>query len=192
MVSRNQLNHAIRTACQLTGQDGVIIIGSQSILASFDVEELPSVTTGSREVDILAVGRSHAETTEYAVLISGVAGELSPYDDTHDFYLDGVDESTAVLPQGWRERLVRVENEGTVDIVTGKQYVGLCLEPHDLCVAKLCALREKDQRFVEALIGAGLVASALIAERLETVGDEHEAAKAAAVGWLSAFLRRQG
>ena len=27
----------------------------------------------------------------------------------------------------------------TKDAVTGKQYTGLCLDPADLCVAKLCA-----------------------------------------------------
>ncbi len=47
--------------------------------------------------------------------------------------------TTAVLPAGWRERLVTLRTPGT------RPGQGLCLEPHDLVVSKLVAHREKDQ-----------------------------------------------
>ena len=97
---------------------------------------------------------AHGDPVRLADEIEGVAGELSPFDQLHRFHLDGVDETTATLPKGWRDRLVPVQNRGTVNIVTGERYLGLCLEPHDLCVAKLCALRAKDRRFVAALLDA--------------------------------------
>jgi len=43
---------------------------------------------------------------------------------------------------------------------------GLCLDPHDLCLAKLVAHREKDLTFVGALIEARLIAPAILAERV--------------------------
>jgi hypothetical protein len=57
-------------------------------------------------------------------------------------YAHGVAEETANLPDGWKDRLVRVQNENTG---TG---VGLCLEAHDLAVSKLIAGREKDVEFI--------------------------------------------
>ncbi len=44
-VNRSQLHHAIRAACAIADVDRVIVVGSQSILGSFDVDELPPVTT---------------------------------------------------------------------------------------------------------------------------------------------------
>ncbi|HQD22703.1 MAG TPA: hypothetical protein PKY27_10655 [Arachnia sp.] len=154
MTTRAQLAHAIRTACQLSLKDSVIIIGSQSILGTYSEDELPPEATESREIDVLPMGADATETVRLADEIEGVAGELSPFDQLHRFHLDGVDETTATLPKGWRDRLVPVQNRGTVNIVTGERYLGLCLEPHDLCVAKLCALRAKDRRFVAALLDA--------------------------------------
>lgn len=187
-MNREQLAHAIRTACVLSQKASVIIIGSQSILGSFDEDELPREATESREVDVLPMGEDLEETRRLADEIEGVAGELSSFDELHRFHLDGVDDTTATLPAGWRDRLVRVQNEGTVNIVTGERYLGLCLEPHDLCVAKLCAMREKDVRFVKALIDAGIVDPRVIAERLARVEEQHAQASEVARAWLGAFL----
>lgn len=165
-MNREQLAHAIRAACTITVRDSVIVIGSQSILGTWSEDELPERATMSREADILAEGGTPDETRRNADLISGIAGELSDFDELHDFYLDGVDEGTAILPRSWRARLVRFSNESTVNIITGEQYTGWCLEPHDLCVAKLCAGRDKDLEFVSAIREAGLVDVRVIRERL--------------------------
>ena len=39
-MRRDQLEHAIRTACQIIGHPAVIIVGSQAILGSFGEDEL--------------------------------------------------------------------------------------------------------------------------------------------------------
>lgn len=109
---------------------------------------------------------------------------MSTFDDTHDFYLDGVDDTTAILPPGWRNRLVRFKSAGTRDIVTGAEYTGLCLDPHDLCVAKLCAGRDKDRTFVNAVIGAGLVDSVLVRERLQSLPEKWHANAHRAQGFI--------
>jgi len=183
-VNREQLVHAIRTACEIIGADKVAIIGSQSILGSFDDEALPPEATISREIDILPFGSSHEDTQRLADQIEGAAGEYSPYDVLHGFYLDGVDETTAVLPVGWRDRLVAVES---YSVVSRRTYVGLCLDPYDLCVAKLCANREKDLVFVQALISSGMLDLAKIAAALVGVTDSaHALAVSRAKKWVEA------
>ena len=79
---------------------------------------------------------------------------------TFGYYAHGVDETTAILPEGWRDRLVLVENENT-------QYVrGWCLEAHDLAIAKYAAGREKDLEFTAALARYSMVARDVLEQRL--------------------------
>lgn len=131
----------------------------------------------SIEVDILPVAHTNAEAARLADLIEGVAGELSPFEELHGFSIDGVDLQTAVLPDGWRDRLVEVQNSNTAAPDGEPRFTGLCLDKEDLCVAKLVAFREKDHKnFVAALLKANLVDADLIAERLSTVPPEHATA----------------
>jgi len=109
-MRRDQLEHAIRTACQIIGAPKVIVVGSQSILGTYREEQLPRAATMSVEVDVLPIAESNEETARLADLIEGVAGEFSPYEQTHGFSIDGVDLGTSALPDGWRDRLVRVQN----------------------------------------------------------------------------------
>ena len=44
-MRRDQLEHAIRTACQIIGHDAVVVVGSQSILGTFTQDELPPEAT---------------------------------------------------------------------------------------------------------------------------------------------------
>lgn len=66
-----------------------------------------------------------------------------------------------------------VSNEFTRDPLTGEQYTGLCLDPADLCVAKLCAGREKDRAFVDAVFRAHLVDRSTVRERLQNMPPQH-------------------
>ncbi len=185
-MRRDQLEHAIRTACQIIERPEVIVVGSQSILGSFAEEQLPSEATMSVEIDILPLADSNAETARLADLIEGVAGEWSPFEQQHGFSIDGVDQETAVLPDGWRDRLVRVQNANTAALSGTPRYTGWCLDKEDLCVAKLCAFREKDQNFVAALIDAGLVDATVIKGRLAAVPERHLPATERALAWLAA------
>ena len=193
-----ELCHAIRTACSIAHTSGVtidsvIIVGSQSILGSFAPEMLPAEATRTQEVDLMPNITDTDVLTFVSDAITGAAGELSLFDQTHGFCIDGVDMSTSTLPVGWRERLVSVSNEDTFDVVTGIQYTGWCLDPADCCVAKLCAGRQKDLEFVFALFNAGLVDPELVKQRLSEVPDEPSAKKdqadAAIANYFSGPLR---
>ncbi len=186
-MRRSQLEHAIRTACQIIDHQEVIIVGSQAILGTYDEDELPQEATMSLEVDVLPIAEDANAVADLADRIEGVAGEWSPFEELHGFSIDGVDLSTCVLPKGWRDRLVRVQNRNTAAPSGQPQFTGWCLDKEDLCVAKLVALREKDLRFVLALHRAGLVDVRLIAQRLDHVDPEHEAAAEAGKGWLASL-----
>jgi hypothetical protein len=80
-MRRDQLEHAIRTACQIIGRPEVIVVGSQAILGTFREEELPVEATMSIEVDILPIADDNTETARLADLIEGVAGEFSPFEE---------------------------------------------------------------------------------------------------------------
>lgn len=160
-MNRQELQLAILTATNLINQHEVLIIGSQSILGSYDEDDLPSRATASQEIDIAPL--EDDETESLATLIDAGAGEWSPFDSLHGFYIQGVSVKTAFLPKGWLERVVKV--------TAGPQSYGLCLEPHDLCAAKLARGDQKDKEFVHALVKALLVDKSTIAQRIEEITD---------------------
>lgn len=178
-MRRDQLEHAIRAATRIVKQREIIIIGSQAILGSWDESELPAEAVMSVEVDMCPIEDDDVESL--ATEIDAAVGEMSVFHETQGFYIQGVGRRTAKLPLGWESRLVPVSGENT------DGAVGFCLDPHDLCAAKLIAHREKDRAFVAALLEASLVDPALIAERLASIPDEAERA-ATAHAWLSPWL----
>jgi hypothetical protein len=76
-MRRDQLEHAIRTACQIIGAPEVIVVGSQSILGTYREDELPAAATMSIEIDVLPIAETNEETTRLADLIEGIGRELT-------------------------------------------------------------------------------------------------------------------
>ena len=66
-MRRDQLEHAIRTACQIIERPEVIVVGSQAILGSFREDELPADATMSVEVTSC---RSPIATTRRRILLT--------------------------------------------------------------------------------------------------------------------------
>lgn len=185
-MRRDQIKHAIRAACQIIGRSEVIVVGAEAILGTYDETQLPPAATMSIEVDLLPIADDDAETARLADLIEGVAGEFSSFEELHGFNIDGVDLTTAILPDGWRERLVKVQNANTAAPSEAPRLIGWCLDKDDLCVAKLCAFREKDINFVGSLLDAGLADPSVITARLSTVPTQHTAATERAGTWITA------
>ncbi len=169
-MTRDQLEHAIRAVCDLSGETEIIVIGSQSILGEFP--EAPAFLRQSTEVDVIL--KSKPEMTDK---VDGVLGELSMFHTTHDFYVHGVSTETAVLPEGWEGRLVMVRSEST------RQNIGWCLQGYDLAASKLAAFREKDRAFVRVLLAERLLESSTLKERLTAMPiSAHERARL--VDWV--------
>ena len=51
-MTRNELAHVLRAAARIADDPSILVIGSQSILGSFDEDELPEVAWVSTEVDL--------------------------------------------------------------------------------------------------------------------------------------------
>jgi hypothetical protein len=152
-MHRQQLEHIIRAAAGITGASEFVIVGSQAVLGQFP--QAPEELLVSIEADVFSL-RDPADSD----LIDGSIGEGSPFHQTFGYYAHGVSQETAVLPGGWRERLVPVRNQNTGG------GTGLCLEIHDLAVSKLVAGREKDVAFIGGLLRHHLVQAAIIRDRL--------------------------
>lgn len=163
-MKRADLEEAIIAASDASGQKTVLIIGSQSILGSYSEDELPHEATLSREVDIAPGVDIMAD--EIADLIDGAIGEGSEFDQERGYYVQGVTRSTAVLPTGWEGRLVDVHPAGRPEVT------GRCLDPHDLCAAKLARFELKDKMFVSGLVMAGLIDPRLVRNRVDLVPDD--------------------
>ena len=67
-----------------------------------------------------------------------------------------------MLPDGWRDRLIAVNNANT------RGATGWCLEVHDLLVSKLAAGRDKDLEFVCEAIAQELAQEAILVARLDS------------------------
>ena len=152
-MRRAELEHILRASEGITGAREFVVIGSQAILGRFP--DAPAELTLSVEADVFTF-----RSPEDAMLIDGSIGEESPFHKMFGYFAHGVGEKTAVLPAGWKGRLVPIRSPSTGGAT------GLCLEPHDLMVSKLIAGREKDLAFVGAAIGHGLVEVWLLRERL--------------------------
>jgi hypothetical protein len=108
-MRRDQLEHLIRAASVVTKEKDFIILGSQSILGT--VPNAPSLAPElARSVEADIYPRWKPEMSD---LIEGAMGELSDFHDLHGFYADGGEPGTAILPEGWEDRLVKVENVNT-------------------------------------------------------------------------------
>ncbi|MDR1088485.1 MAG: hypothetical protein LBL23_04365 [Coriobacteriales bacterium] len=173
-MNNTEIEHIIRACVGITGREEVVVIGSQAILASFDVSRLPADATVSIEADVLFF---NDEDQRLADLIDGAIGELSQFHETFGIYAQGVDETIAILPPGWQDRLVRLSNRNTGG------GAGLCLDPYDLCAAKLFALREKDIRYVKSLLDSGIIERKVLIERITSTPD-HEQKKRTALRFL--------
>lgn len=152
-MTRQQLEHIIRAAGSIADVDDIVVIGSQAILGQFP--DAPAEFLVSDEADVYP--RQYPELGE---LIDASIGEGSPFQRSFGYYAHGIDETSAVLPDGWRDRLILVTGENT-------RFVrGWCLEVHDLAIAKYAAGREKDLEFTRALARHSLVSREVLEQRL--------------------------
>ncbi len=155
-MNRAALEHILRAASAITNEREFIVIGSQSILGQYP--NAPDSLLVSIEADVYP-----RYAPERSDIVDGAIGELSQFHQTFGYYAHGVDQTTAVLPAGWVDRLIRVENDNTGGAI------GWCLEAHDLAAAKLAAGRDQDLRFVQILLSERLVSADVLLNRVNTL-----------------------
>ena len=161
-MNRVQLEEAILRATEVVGQNRVYVFGSQAILASFEFDALPRRTVLSAEADIAPINdiADHLSNQLWAE-----AGQGSEWANQRDFFIDAVSADTAVLPDGWEDRALKIDVPGHPGVV------GICPDAVDLCASKLARNEMKDREFVSALIEAGLVDARLLRARFDRIID---------------------
>ena len=158
-MTREELEQAIRAACDVADDAEVYVFGSQAILGQYP--DAPETLRQSAEADIAPV---HA--IDKLHLIDGSLGELSPFHHAFGFYVHGVGLEAAVLPRGWERRTIAVRNANT-NYATGR-----CVEAHDLAASKLVAWRERDREFVRSLLAEELIDARKLLRRITQLPDD--------------------
>ena len=161
-MTREELEHAIRAACDVSGDNAVYVFGSQAILGQYP--DAPAALRQSAEADVAPV---HA--VDMVDVIDANLGELSLFHRAHGFYVHGVALEAAVLPKGWERRAIVVRNANT------NGTTGICVEAHDLAVSKLVAWRQKDRDFARVLLAEELVSPRKLGLRISQLPDHERA-----------------
>jgi len=111
------------------------------------------VFTVSMEADICPY-----QAPELAEKKDGSFGVGSQFHQTYGYYAQGVGPETATLPEGWFDRVNRVQNSNTAG------RVAYCLDVRDLFLSKAVAGRDKDCGFCMALFEHCYVTPAQVLE----------------------------
>jgi hypothetical protein len=152
-VRRPELEHIIRAGAAVSGDEELIVVGSQAVLGQFP--DAPEELLTSRKADVYP--RNHPER---GIEIDDSLGDGSYFDATYGYYAHAVGPETATLPKGWEQRLIEIRNDNTGGAS------GWCLEIHDLLLSKCVAGRERDWEFAEEAIRHGLAKPAELQCRL--------------------------
>ena len=152
-MRRDQLEHIIRAAAAVTGENEFIVVGSQAILGQYP--DAPAPLLISMEADLYPPAQP-----QMSDFIDGSLGPDTLFDKTHGIHADGVSPNTATLPAGWADRLIPICNANT------NGATGWCIEVHDIAIAKYAAGRGKDLRYTADLWEAALLDPETLAERL--------------------------
>jgi hypothetical protein len=110
--TNEDLERAVRALAREFKTGTFFIIGSQAILLSWpdapaDMRASPEIDAypeNARVWEIAEARKGDEATPEASEHIHGLFGEGSPFHLAHGFYIDGVDERTATLPEGWHMR----------------------------------------------------------------------------------------
>ena len=153
-MTRDQLEHAIRAACEVADDTELWVFGSQAILGQYP--DAPESLRVSIEVDVQP--KNQPDAADY---IDGALGELPLFHQTHGFYVHGISIESAVLPKDWEQRAIAIRHP-----IGTRGNTGWCIEAHDLAASKLVAFREKDKEFLRLLLIEGMIDAEILTERI--------------------------
>lgn len=142
--SQTDLDRVGRTLGEHFKTDLVVIVGSQSVLVGWP--NAPKISRTSGEIDAFPANAKDWEHLpdnvglEASEEINALFGDGTIFSETHGFYIDGVDNTTAKLHRDWRNRAV------FRDILSyGKTVTMIAPSVDDMAVSKLIRLEDKDR-----------------------------------------------
>ena len=149
-MKRDDLRRLFARARKLSGETDYVVIGSLAALGY--AGEVPPRMAMSLDVD--AFGKSDpARIFELASAL----GQGSAFQAEHGYYLDPISPRVATLPEGWGDRLVRIELEPGL--------AAWFLEPNDAAVSKYARMEPRDREWIRAGLAGAILSLAIIEAR---------------------------
>lgn len=153
-MTKAEFEDLLRRAGKIAGEQDFFLIGSQSLRGVCPA--IPRDFPKTVEADLYPRRRPQAWS-----LLRAQLGNQSKFFKKRGYYLDCTDPNLATLPEGWMERLIPFRTPRTGNVTAW------CLEPHDLFVSKLAVYRNKDRRFLSAMLRHKLIRPNVVLTRIE-------------------------
>lgn len=168
-VTLHALFRLFAEARALSGHQDYVVIGSLSVLGLEESFEIPETMTMSVDADCY----TKADPGRIFDVVKAL-GENSPFHVEHGFYLDGVSPQLPSLPDGWEDRLIKVERDGL------RVWF---LDPNDAALSKYARGEPRDRRWIRAGILSGVVSIPVVNSRFPSTNfyDVDEKSKARAL-----------
>ncbi|MGH8705076.1 MAG: DUF6036 family nucleotidyltransferase [Burkholderiales bacterium] len=177
-MKRDDLRRLFAQARKLCGETDYVVFGSLAALGY--AGEVPPRMAMSLDVDTF--GKN--DPARLFDLVRAL-GQGSPFEAEHGYYLDPIAPRVATLPNGWEERLVRIELEPGL--------AAWFLEPNDAAVSKYARMEPRDREWIRAGLQAGILSLPIIEARFAQTAflDAAESERArSALSEDRAWLRR--
>jgi hypothetical protein len=159
-MNRNDIHRLLVEARRLTNHRDYVIIGSLSVLGA--VAQPPELMTQSIDVDLYP-----KDDPGRAPEIADALGQGSEFEDTFKYYADAVSPKLPTLPEGWHDRLIKVNFDSGV--------AAWFLDPNDAAISKYARSQSNDRKWIRAGLQTGILSMPTIEYRLrETVMETDE------------------
>lgn len=159
-MNRNDVAHLLTEAMRITRHCDYVIIGSLSVLGATATP--PDSMTGSIDVDLYP-----KNDPGRAFEVAAALGLGSEFEQRYGYYADAVSPMLPTLPDGWEQRLVKVEFKGGVS--------AWFLDANDAAISKYVRNEPRDRTWILAGLRANILSLPTIEYRLhETLMETDE------------------
>jgi hypothetical protein len=150
-MNRNDIAHLLTEAMRITKHRDYVIIGSLSVLGATATP--PDSMTGSIDVDLYP-----KNDPGRAFEVAAALGLGSEFEQRHGYYADAVSPMLPTLPEGWDQRLIKIEFESGVS--------AWFLDPNDAAISKYVRSEPRDRIWILAGLRANILSLPTIEYRL--------------------------
>ena len=134
-MNRNDINFMLSEAMRLTQHRDYVIIDSLSALGTTATP--PDSMAGSIDVDLYP-----KNDPGRAFEIGAPLGLGSEFEQRYGYYADAVSPMLPTLPDGWEQRLIKIDFENSV--------TAWFLEPNDAAISKYVRSEPRDREWIRA------------------------------------------
>jgi hypothetical protein len=151
------LKHLASIASAISGEAKIVVFGSSSLLASYpEADTEYEMIRRSQDADFVL----DPWKDEIALVAHDALGADSVFEEQNGYHADIIRPMAYEnFPPGWESRAVPLPGCPGV----------ICLEPHDMAVAKCFPARPKDRALIIALMQAGRLQAPVMKERLSSM-----------------------